>query len=409
MSVPLPQMPSNPGPGLLEIDGRTLEGGGQLLRLAVGLSAFTGIPIRITNIRGNRSAGGGLKAQHLACVNWLAHASNATVSGAEKGSKELSFAPGQIGPVSPAYTLKDNGRSGRGIKFWECKLDIKTVGSTGLALQAILPFILFRPPKDDDGTLSDLPIRLTISGGTNVSASPSYEYITQALLPTLHEIGLPHISAVLNKRGWSHGGSNIGSFTLDIPPRQSLRLPAFHLYPKTVDTSPTFPERIDATLIAPAAAHSHLQMTLPLVLGSYFGSRFSKDSGLLSLECEDSKHDKRYYLLLVANVSTSTSEATHPGVFRLGRDWLYDRKVRSPEQTATELAELVSRDLYAEWSSGAYVDEHMRDQLVVFQALAESGSQTFGGVSHDGNFRESSLHATTAEWIVMQMLGVKVQ
>lgn len=409
MSVPLPQMPTSPGPRLLEIDGRTLEGGGQLLRLAVGLSAFTGIPIRITNIRGNRSAGGGLKAQHLACVNWLAHASNATVSGAEKGSKELSFAPGQIGPVSPAYTLRDDDGNGRGNKLWECKLDIKTAGSTGLALQAILPFILFRPPKGGDGTLSDLPIRLTISGGTNVAASPSYEYITQVLLPTLNEIGLPHISAVLNKRGWSLGGSNIGSFTLEIPPRQSLRLPAFHLYPKTVDASPTFPERIDATLIAPATAHAHLQMTLPLVLGSYFGSGFSEDNGLLSLRCEDSKHDKRYYLLLVANISTTASEAPRPGVFRLGRDWLYDRKVRSPEQTVTELTERVSRDLHAEWSSGAYVDEHMRDQLVVFQALTESGSRTFGGVSQDGKFREPSLHATTAEWIAREMLGVGVK
>lgn len=52
----------------LELDGRTLEGGGQLIRIAYCLSALTRKAIRVTNIRGNRSGGGGLKAQHLACV-----------------------------------------------------------------------------------------------------------------------------------------------------------------------------------------------------------------------------------------------------------------------------------------------------------------------------------------------------
>jgi RNA 3'-terminal phosphate cyclase len=40
------------------LDGRTGEGGGQLVRLAIGLAALVGQPIRITNIRGNRPKGG---------------------------------------------------------------------------------------------------------------------------------------------------------------------------------------------------------------------------------------------------------------------------------------------------------------------------------------------------------------
>lgn len=152
----------------VELDGRTLEGGGQLIRIALCLSALTGIPVKITDIRGNRSGGGGLKAQHLACVNWLAHASNAYVEGAEKGSKTLLFRPGECkaGELSPAFerkTLED------GQQVYEAKLEIGTAGSTGLASQAILPFILFsRFP-------SPLPVHLTLNGGTNVSGSPSYE------------------------------------------------------------------------------------------------------------------------------------------------------------------------------------------------------------------------------------------
>jgi RNA 3'-terminal phosphate cyclase (ATP) len=385
----------------IDLDGRTLEGGGQLLRLAVGLSSLINIPIKITHIRGNRSAGGGLKAQHLACVNWLAHACNATVSGAEKGSKTLDFKPGSTWQISPVYQFVNDKKDGS--KCWECKLDIKTAGSTGLALQAILPFILFNPPKDDDNTLSEFPIRLTISGGTNVSGSPSYEYISQVLLPTLHNIGLPSIEARLNKRGWSHGGASIGSFTLDIPARQTLALPAFQLCPSNPSTRPITPSRLDITFLAPATAHPHVRSLLPLYIEHTFGRGFSEDNENMSLTCEDSKHDKRYYLLVVATVPMTSTTPSSPVTYKLGRDWLYDRKVRSPEHAASELVDKVTYDLHAEWSSGAHVDEHMRDQLVVFQGLAENGIQTYGGRSKTGETREASLHAKTAEWVMEQM------
>ena len=43
------------------LDGRTGEGGGQLVRIAACLSAVTGTPIHVHNVRGNRggSRGGG--------------------------------------------------------------------------------------------------------------------------------------------------------------------------------------------------------------------------------------------------------------------------------------------------------------------------------------------------------------
>jgi RNA 3'-terminal phosphate cyclase (ATP) len=138
-------------------------------------------------------------------------------------------------------------------------------------------------------------------------------------------------------------------------------------------------------------------------IASYFGPEFWEASGNFSLTCEDSKHDKRYYLIIVATLPSSSTETSAPKTYKLGRDWLYDRKVRSPEQTATELADRVSHDLYTEWSSGAYVDEHMRDQLVVFQALAKGESQVFAGRTITGEKRETSLHARTAEWVVEKM------
>ena len=48
-------------PRLIELDGRTGEGGGQLVRIAVALASVLSQPIRITHVRGNREGprGGG--------------------------------------------------------------------------------------------------------------------------------------------------------------------------------------------------------------------------------------------------------------------------------------------------------------------------------------------------------------
>ena len=46
---------------LVRLDGRTGEGGGQVVRIAVALAALTGTPLAIDNVRGNRPGkrGGG--------------------------------------------------------------------------------------------------------------------------------------------------------------------------------------------------------------------------------------------------------------------------------------------------------------------------------------------------------------
>ncbi|KAK6421868.1 hypothetical protein LTR95_016747 [Oleoguttula sp. CCFEE 5521] len=216
--------------GLLEVDGRALEGGGQLLRLSLTLSALTSRPVHISNIRGKRKPKPGLKAQHLACVQWLARACSATVVGAEKGSADLVFTPGKVNGNSSVYMKSTN----KGV--WDSKVEIGTAGSTGLLLQAILPFILFSPPRSETGEAQT--VRLAVTGGTNVSGAPSYDYIANVLLPTLTSIGFPHISASLQKRGWSSGRESIGSFTLLIPPRPPGPLGAFRLCRQPKETSP---------------------------------------------------------------------------------------------------------------------------------------------------------------------------
>ncbi|KAI4667122.1 uncharacterized protein J4E79_001806 [Alternaria viburni] len=88
--------------------------------------------------------------------------------------------------------------------------------------------------------------------------------------------------------------------------------------------------------------------------------------------------------------------------------WLYDRGFRAGklEQIIPTIVKKISDDLLAEIEHGGCVDEYLRDQLVVFQALAKGRSQVYGGKS-DGESVKPSLHAKTAQWVAKEMLCVE--
>lgn len=164
---------------MLEIDGG--DGGGQLLRTALSLSAVTGRPFRMENVRTRRSDAG-LKPQHLAAVDAVADATNATVDGAERGSQTLSFAP-----------ERPNGG--------DLYADVETAGSTTLVCDAVLPLAVAL-----DETLS-----VTVTGGTDVEWSPSADYLRRAKLPLLRRVGLD-ADVEVRRRGFYPVGDGRLSF-----------------------------------------------------------------------------------------------------------------------------------------------------------------------------------------------------
>ncbi len=143
------------------IDGSHGEGGGQILRTSLSLSALTGRPVEIVKIRAGRSRPG-LQPQHLASVRAAAGLCAAQSEGAEIGSVRLRFAP-QAAPVPGAYHFA-----------------IGTAGATALVLQTVLMPLAFAP-----GTS-----RVTITGGTHVSHAPTADYLERVYLPTLARHGL---------------------------------------------------------------------------------------------------------------------------------------------------------------------------------------------------------------------------
>ena len=143
---------------MLEVDGS--EGGGQLLRTALSLSALTGEPVEMTGIRGARP-NPGLRPQHLAAVTLLAEVCDAEVSDVGVGTEALTFEPGPVAPGS-------------------VEVDVGTAGSVALLFDAVLPL----------ATAIDAPLVVTATGGTAVKWSPTLAYYRLVKLPLLRQHGL---------------------------------------------------------------------------------------------------------------------------------------------------------------------------------------------------------------------------
>lgn len=141
---------------MIEIDGSHGEGGGQILRTAVSLSAVTGEQVRIGRIRAGRPVPG-LQPQHVTSIEAVAQVCGADVDGLFQGSKEIVFKPGQL--------------VGGDFEF-----DVGTAGSTSLVITScLLP-----------GLMSKARLRITIRGGTDVRWSPPFDYLRL-------EIGRAHV------------------------------------------------------------------------------------------------------------------------------------------------------------------------------------------------------------------------
>lgn len=373
-------------PSLIHLDGCTLEGGGQLVRVALALSALTSVPIHIYRIRGNRSGrssgrSGGLKSSHLAAFEFLATATGAKTWGGYVGSTEIVFEPGKDEQILGDRVRNKNGGAKVGDAY-EIRLD--KPGSVWLILQAILPYMLFAASEN-------VPTRLTMSGGTNVPMSMSGEYVKQVMCPMFERIGLPRVTVDIRTRGWTHGRAlQIGQVDVRVYPLGTgAKIPAFE-----------FRERgaISNIAISVLAGTEAMRMALVEQATTQIRDRYP---GLPPAEVvvnEDSGDPKRLYILLVAHTSNG---------YRLGRDWLYDEKIKGSlkashtEPMAKKMVQKVVDDLAVEIAQGGCVDEYLRDQLVVFETLADGRSHVNGG----GDTREVSLHTRTCRWVAEQILA----
>jgi RNA 3'-terminal phosphate cyclase (ATP) len=170
---------------VIELDGSTGEGGGQILRSALALSLCTRRPMKITRIRARRPKPG-LMRQHLACVNAAVAISGAEVQGAELGSQELTFEPGPVRPGDYAF-------------------NVGTAGSCSLVLQTVLPPLMMAAGNS----------RVVLGGGTHNPMAPPFHFLERSFAPLLRRLGVG-LTLELRRLGFYPAGG--GEFSASITP-----------------------------------------------------------------------------------------------------------------------------------------------------------------------------------------------
>lgn len=299
----------------LQIDGSFGEGGGQILRSALGLSLVTGRPFRIDKIRAKRRKPG-LMRQHLTAVQAAQEISGARVEGAELGSKELHFHPSELRPGTYRFA-------------------VGSAGSATLVFQTILPALLRM-----DAT------RVTFEGGTHNPWAPPYPFLEKSFLHVLRQMGV-QISCTLEKHGFYPAGG--GRFVVESKGRSTLQ-------PLELETRP---EIVSRRAIAKVA-----QLEVSIAKRELAVVRHKL--GFASEECiphvvKDSAGPGNILTLEFTDTNGMCSVFAGFGEIR---------------RTAEQVASHAIRDA-RNWLSGDVpVCEHLADQLMIPFALAGEGSFT---------------------------------
>ncbi len=344
---------------MLKIDGNCLEGGGQIARTALSFSALTGKAFEISDIRKGRKDPG-LKPQHLYGVKALKDFCDATADGDTLGSERLLFVP-------------------RKLKGRTLPVDIGTAGSITLLLQSVLLPAMFAPPYS----------RIKITGGTDVSWSPSIDYFQHVFLPAIRN--LAGIDFSLERRGYHPAGA--GKVDLKIKPLfrldGSFEELVADIRGRTKRISLTEQGRIvvikgishassdlRASEVAErqerAARRALAHLNIPVRIESHYSETLSTGSGIT------------LWAVLMKNDESQI----------LGADSLGERSKR-----AEFVGEECAQKLVEEIKSNAPLDSHMADQILPFLALV-GGSVKVAKLTN---------HARTNIYTIEQFLGKRFE
>jgi len=169
---------------MIEIDGSTLEGGGQIVRTATALSVITKKDCRIFNIRQSRKKPG-LSYQHLLGLQASSRFCDGRLEGDFLGSQEIKFYPG----------------SARNNKIL---INIPTAGSITLALQSLLLAVVFSLKKE--GRAVDI---IFDGGATDTFFSPTFDFFQYVFLEILEQIGVKTKINILQRGYYPEGGAKV--------------------------------------------------------------------------------------------------------------------------------------------------------------------------------------------------------
>jgi RNA 3'-terminal phosphate cyclase (ATP) len=331
-------------PEPLLLDGSHGEGGGQLVRTAVALAALTGRSLRIERVRAGRPRPG-LAPQHLTAVRAAASLCAARLQGDTPRSGELAFVP--TAPVRSGWYELDVSAAGAGT----------SAGAVTLVLQTVLPVLA---TAEGDSTL-------VLRGGTHMAWSPTADYVRDVWLPTLRLLGIESQLEIERTGWWPRGGGELRAHVHGL----GLRAPRV-LRPLVAPERPA-PGRAWGRALA-ANLPSHIPQRMADRARSLLesaGLRARVDAERLEADCPGAG--------LTLTVECGGLRA---GASALGR----------PGLPAERVAEQAAKALHEFLESGATVDEHLADQLLLPLALVP-GRSTF-------SVQRVTTHLETVAWVI---------
>ena len=330
---------------MIELDGATKSGSGTILRYAVSLASLLGEKLHLVNIRAKRDKPG-LRPQHLTALLACCEMSGGRVEGAQVGSGEIFYYPG-----SSKISRRDFS--------W----NIGTAGSTTMLAFSILPLAVFSRQLHS----------FTICGGLFQDFAPSAYHLQHVLLPLLARMGVKAELRILQPGYVPQGEGKIELVTSPLDhPLCGLSLPT----------------QGEIERVWGISLSSHLEEQKVSQRMADTCRKLLQESGLearIEIINDTKAAQKGAALFAVAS--------TRSGCL-LGAD-MAGKPGRRSEWIAAQVAHMLLEDLH----SGASVDRHLADQLILFASLARGTTEYL--IPH------MTPHVETNLWLVNKILGAK--
>jgi len=328
---------------MIEIDGSMYSGSGTVLRYAVALAALMGESLRIAQIRARREKPG-LRPQHLQAARACAAFCGGRLTGDEVGSREIVFHPG------------------RNLKGGAFRFDIGTAGSATMLAFTLVPLALF----------AETPSRFSLTGGLFQDFAPSAFFLRDVLFPHLERMGA-RIRLKIVRPGFVPKGG--GRLALEVDPVRSGLVPLERLVQGKI-------RQVRGTALASHLADEKVGERMAARCRELLAGDATAEIEVIQ---DSSALQRGAAFFLRAETTTGCI---------LGAD-----QAGKPGRRSEAIAEFVISSLREDLATGATVDRHMADQLILFAALA--GGETRYRIPAMTEHVESNL------WLVETMLGAR--